>query len=829
MRRYLAALSLIASLLAAPAWAQTGAGSSTLHDQLVGTWEGSYECGDRYDARLEIFPLGRSVLRGTWEFGYAGQDRLGRFEFIATQKDGAGPFEARPTFWLEGNNLRSVDFTLDVEDNGSRIVGTLALRNCGPLQFDRVGPAAGATSTSLLALPVDIPTLSKDIEQQLIGDWVGRDCDGVGALALHFRQDGRLVKGLMALYPAEDGTDLPVAVLDFYVQESRDGTSLIRMNWRQNPTRYKLQRLPLTVTPDGTSLIAGSGECLVALGRIGDPVAAGDEAAKLAASQVAPPADAAAAVPDMPDIAGNWSGFVKPRGHMWEEVSITLTAPSPTRPGVAFDVDARLAYREQQLEAIFEDKDDFDLRGRDGEQVRGQVVSSIYEIFEAGPGRQFMRATVNEDPRSAIMRRHLPIAGLGGKYAEAESFNALCSNVIFPWVDALHGAREAARELKVEFNRALAGFDTDQAALREMFADETMVPLFGMGAGAMTTEQGDGLLSSLHDCMLNWRNMRTYNYVPGLFFDSDRFFRSYNELAMNFGKPESYRQTVSFADLQALLEDSQAAEQIAHAALANLEAELSPADMEARIEANVPVLERMRPAAIRQLLAPSVEAARLLFAAGDIENQAAREEHAAMSMNGIAIPDAVPPTHRQLVEDLAYGRLAGFTTASNSFFAGAAAAMLESCGLPADMASRMALFTFLRAGQDQASVGTEFATGELIDTLQSQFAGIGNFKLGYDMIGSIGCADPFLSALSDSLVASVMAAKSEPSGRDSLFARTCQLDRSASQCACIAEEGRSVVANIDELEYSRSLMERIIQGNPFVGLRIAGTCRVGNY
>src|SRR5690606_27813035 len=116
-----------------------------------------------------------------------------------------------------------------------------------------------------------------------------------------------------------------------------------------------------------------------------------------------------------------------------------------------------------------------------------------------------------------------------------DSFNVLCRTVITPWVYALHGARDAARELKVEFNRALAGFDTDQAALRQMFADETMVPLFGMGAGAMSTQQGDALLASLHDCMLNWRNMRTYNYVPGLFFDSQRFFRSYNELARNYG------------------------------------------------------------------------------------------------------------------------------------------------------------------------------------------------------------------------------------------------------------------------------------------------------
>ena len=169
-----------------------------------------------------------------------------------------------------------------------------------------------------------------------------------------------------------------------------------------------------------------------------------------------------------------------------------------------------------------------------------------------------------------------------------------------------------------------------------------------------------------------------------------------------------------------------------------------------------------------------------------------------------------------------------FTDASYLFLGGMADSLLAECGLPRGARQRSAIGTFLVGVSHRAALGNEYANPDLAGGMQRQIGGTAVFAAGSVAARSLGCTNAG-EQVADAIIAAVESNAGGGAGGESLFVMSCQDQFNQRQCRCLADLGRGVIPNIHQTSYDRSVIPRIVSGNPLLAFQIGVTCNISNY
>ena len=162
------------------------------------------------------------------------------------------------------------------------------------------------------------------------------------------------------------------------------------------------------------------------------------------------------------------------------------------------------------------------------------------------------------------------------------------------------------------------------------------------------------------------------------------------------------------------------------------------------------------------------------------------------------------------------------------FVAGLTQHFLENCKVPTQ--HRLKLQKFLTSSSLVGAIGGQYGNKDLGAGLGDQTASGTVYAAGASVAKEMGCQDA--TRLTNGVLA-YLDRTASGNGQGAKYVKGCVQyyggQYSEQQCQCVADIGQSLYPNIHSLEFSRDSIASIIQRNPFVGLQIAGQCRIGNY
>jgi hypothetical protein len=191
------------------------------------------------------------------------------------------------------------------------------------------------------------------------------------------------------------------------------------------------------------------------------------------------------------------------------------------------------------------------------------------------------------------------------------------------------------------------------------------------------------------------------------------------------------------------------------------------------------------------------------------------------SIAGMALPQSV----RGIVENLLSDQPVSFTDEAYLFLAGLANYFSNSCSLPESVADKSVIGTFLYGANQRAIFGNNYKG---ID-IGGQITGAGIMGLGVEAGRTVGCSSALTTQLSNAVVKAVKSNSSGSGGGPSIFVRTCSNQFDETRCNCLANLGRAVISDIYQQPYSRNVIVRIVNGNPFLALQVGLICNIVNY
>ncbi|MSU88043.1 hypothetical protein GE300_00250 [Rhodobacteraceae bacterium 2CG4] len=193
--------------------------------------------------------------------------------------------------------------------------------------------------------------------------------------------------------------------------------------------------------------------------------------------------------------------------------------------------------------------------------------------------------------------------------------------------------------------------------------------------------------------------------------------------------------------------------------------------------------------------------------------------------------DGAPPKRDGPMEDLQAllrGEPFRLTPQNVPFMAGVASALAETCDAPRDLGDRWELARFAMT----ATVGSIFGGKYSDPDLGAALGDAGKRLLLQGMGEAAGRKIP-CGTVAEAAAAGILAAmRSNASGADggvSTFVRTCAPAFDQRRCSCLANTARVTMPEIHRMAYDRTIIKRVVEGNPFIGLQIALTCGINEY
>ena len=168
------------------------------------------------------------------------------------------------------------------------------------------------------------------------------------------------------------------------------------------------------------------------------------------------------------------------------------------------------------------------------------------------------------------------------------------------------------------------------------------------------------------------------------------------------------------------------------------------------------------------------------------------------------------------------------TSANTPFFAGLSVAIMRECKIPSSLDERARLSAFVASAGVAALGGTAFSSPDMGESVGSVVGANARISAGETAGARLGCGER-ASAVTDGVLAAVESASGSPGGSPTAFVRSCTGHFSQQQCECLGNAGRSVIPDIHQQIYNRSIVSTITSRNPFVGMQIMATCGITRY
>lgn len=165
------------------------------------------------------------------------------------------------------------------------------------------------------------------------------------------------------------------------------------------------------------------------------------------------------------------------------------------------------------------------------------------------------------------------------------------------------------------------------------------------------------------------------------------------------------------------------------------------------------------------------------------------------------------------------------------FVAGISQYLLEKCGFPKNVDSRIKLQGFLTSSMLVGAIGSQYSNPVLKEAIGDQVASTTAYAAGGHTAKSIGCSGTG-KKLADEIV-SYLDQTADATSDHYNFVEGCANYYSGrytkEQCKCVADIGRSIFPNIYQSRFSPSGIQNIIKSNPYTGILIGIQCRIGDY
>lgn len=808
-------------------------------DSLTGHWVGGYHCnGGDMLASLTMEKQDDARLVGVFAFSGAqrGDARpvKGSYRVNARIREGErlvvnpGTWIERPPGYGPLKLMGPVQADTLVLDTG--------LNNCGPVTVSLQSPGKSVTglaprgsnaqpAPATAGTPVapaprgPTPPIKADADQNgrklkpellaalqetrdaTIGLWEGKATCLTGPLIVELR-----------VFPDAKGDGLSAAVVlagasRLLGAPSRDFAGTVRMNanmrrpeFESDPqaqvTGAKVDALKMRLYPVGdrmTGQLVDTLSCSMNLKRV--------------STDAGTPVSRSVPVTPFMSLLGDWDGVVLTKNSA-EHVSISIGQAETPSSTVVFAATASFRGKTDRLAlATFDSKTlQFEkLQATDRSLFAGKVPREIGATpygdallmhVAGGTGLLFRRPTDQKDPLDRV-----------------------CQTRIGTALDAGVAAYNATRRLKEAFYPAFAGFEETSAAARATLAAPSVR---AMGA--------DRFVALAELCILTSTEFDTI--VRSKAFDnvvdvaSIGKIRGSVERAITPKFPDKPGKPGVERRIARIISQSEAAS--VHLAQAGAIGQADTAEaMISQLGALAPQLAHVQAEALWATLQPAATRLDIFEKAAIASRAEARVARARQRMAGVVTPAWLGGQSARF-EALTSGRMAALDGDSMSLFGGFAAGALEKCAVLADPAAQARIMGLIMNGATR-TMGTEYATGGLGKTMQSQMQNSALYALGAEIAKDMPCATPYLKKVLETL--DDLATPDAGNGwrRASLFERSCALDWPSAQCGCIEQELRSVLPDVSRQRYSRSLIGTFIARNPFAALRPMTVCGVTRY
>lgn len=232
----------------------------------------------------------------------------------------------------------------------------------------------------------------------------------------------------------------------------------------------------------------------------------------------------------------------------------------------------------------------------------------------------------------------------------------------------------------------------------------------------------------------------------------------------------------------------------------------------------------MSPASVFTALRPYGERLVALEQTLAVNQNALLQQQAAARMQGVTRPAIIPVEYQPLFGALESGTTFFFGAPEMAFLGGFVAGSIEVCDRPSDIGQRLRLLGLFVQGIDRAIFGDSFSS-PFSEFLQNSVRENATYQQGYQLPELMACQPAYLDAVLANL-ADIAEQRGSQGQRASLYIRSCSIDRKEAQCDCMANQMRSVLPGIDFVEYDRAQIDRVINANPLVGMRLVAQCRV---
>ena len=833
MAAFAVGVALAVVPLTMPAHAQITA------DALAGHWTGGYRCnGQDVLATLTMQKSSEARLTGVFAFSEVAKGTAapvkGSYRFGVRIREG-DRIVINPHEWIE----RPQDYVY-VQLNGTVRSGQLkldtGLAECSELTFDLQAPgvvAADPSPGTRTGLPVPAtagrpvapaprgptPPITADADQNgrklkpellaalqetrdaTIGLWEGKATCLTGPLNVELR-----------VFPDAKGDGLSAAVVlagasRLLGAPSRDFAGTVRMNanmrrpeFESDPqaqvTGAKVDALKMRLYPVGdrmTGQLVDTLSCSMNLKRV--------------STDAGTPVSRSVPVTPFMSLLGDWDGVVLTKNSA-EHVSISIGQAETPSSTVVFAATASFRGKTDRLAlATFDSKTlQFEkLQATDRSLFAGKVPREIGATpygdalllhVAGGTGLLFRRPTDQKDPLDRVCQTHIGTA-----------------------LDAGVAAYNATRRLKEAFYPAFAGFEETSAAARAALAAPSVR---AMGA--------DRFVALAELCLLTSTEFDTIVWSKA--FDNVVDIAAIGKIRGSVARagtpkfPGRLGKPGVEPRIAGILSQTEAAS--VHLAQAGTIGQADiPEAMITQLSALAPQLAHVQAEALWATLQPAAQRLDIFEKAAIASRAEARVARARQRMAGVVTPGWLAGQSARF-EALTSGRMAALDGDSMSVFGGFAHAALDKCAAQFDPGTKARIIGSVLKGASR-SMGTEYATGGLGQTMQSQMQNAGLYALGAEIAKDMPCDMPYLKKVLETL--GDLATRDTVNGwnRASLFARSCALDRPSSQCACVETSLDNVMPDLGQQRYSPNLISMLIRKNPLVAGPMLAACGVQRY
>ncbi|MBL1422538.1 MAG: peptidoglycan-binding protein [Alphaproteobacteria bacterium] len=442
---------------------------------------------------------------------------------------------------------------------------------------------------------------------------------------------------------------------------------------------------------------------------------------------------------------------------------------------------------------------------------------------------QMMRVMgFNGDSTFIRFKQYKPADEAGYGSYDLRSF---CTGPIERLANNANNEIDVAKALKTQFFDLYRNYSLKLAARAGFFSDNGFDVEFGKAFGAFSRPAQQEFVNRVAICALLHPKQDIREDLTLMLRGKKRLNASYvaGVLGSSFYQSAELYAGLSVPDILSVKSGSDAAKKKFIELSENSSGFLTKADIKSKLLSMKKFIPNTAPSFMRENLVKVSKRLNALYKSEAASARTALKNKLINNFNGVSIPQNIQPEVANMLHDLSNGRIGNINSENQIILAALSQTILANCGLPQNIKQRAELRVFLSSNQTLALFGVDFSAINIVDAVTKQFKAVNKYGYALDIVKAVGCQDRLMNAISTSIVDIVRATNVVEAETVPLFVRSCSVDRSVSQCYCIARYVEGVYRGASDKPYSRSYLEGILGKNPLLALQMANECRIGAY